>query len=438
VKAGLFCALLYNGRMFVDEVEILVRSGRGGDGMVHFHREKFVSRGGPDGGDGGKGGDVIIQVTIHNNTLAAFRHKTRYIAESGKNGGINNQSGKSAPDLVIKVPAGTLVYDKNSRDLLADLKNEGESVIVSHGGRGGKGNQHFASPSNQAPRYAEKGEPGEERTLKLELQLIADVGIIGMPNAGKSSLLAALTNAKPKIADYPFTTLVPNLGVAELSDGTTIVLADIPGLIEGAHSGIGLGDAFLKHVQRTRVLIHLLDGLSADPVADYSQINSEMALFDPALAKKPQIVSLNKTELPDVSEKFDSLKSQFKKKKVDIIPISAATRKNTKELLNQCAELLQSIPHQAQPQEMPIYRPSYPDQSFNIEKINEGWLVSGKAIERAAEMTFWEMESSIRRFQRIMESLGIDKALRDAGVREGDVVVIGKHELNWEEVGDFE
>lgn len=423
--------------MFVDEAEIEVHSGRGGDGMVHFHREKYVSRGGPDGGDGGKGGDIIFRVNTHTHTLSTFRHKTRFVAESGKKGGINNQTGKSASDLIIDVPPGTLVYDKESQDLLADLKNEGDQVIICRGGKGGKGNQHFATSRNQAPRFAEKGEPPEHKVLQLELQLIADAGIIGMPNAGKSSLLAALTNAKPKIADYPFTTLVPNLGVAELSDGSTFVLADIPGLIEGAHSGLGLGDSFLKHVQRTRVLVHVLDGLSADPLADYTQINSEMSLFDPELSKKPQIVALNKTDLPEVIHLLPDIEKKFKNINIKIIPISAATHKNTRDLLKKCAELLQNLPADIQTQIQPVYRPSQPDKDFSVEKTNEGWAVKGKAIERAAEMTFWDLESSVRRFQRILESLGIDSALRNAGVREGDVVMIGQFELIWSEVGDF-
>src|SRR5512143_3603237 len=267
---------MYNGFMFTDEVEIHVRSGKGGDGMVHFHREKFVPRGGPDGGDGGKGGDVIFEVRTTLNTLSSFRPNQKFKAEDGIRGGPSQMSGRYGEDLVIPVPPGTVVFDADTGVIIGDLTKPGQRLIVCKGGRGGRGNQHFATSRNQVPRTAEKGEPAEEKRLKLELKLIADIGLIGVPNAGKSTLLSVLTNAKPKIASYPFTTLEPNLGVANLDEDTTVVLADIPGLIEGASQGAGLGHDFLRHVQRTRGLIHLLDGLSTDPVADYSQINTEM------------------------------------------------------------------------------------------------------------------------------------------------------------------
>src|SRR4030042_3620375 len=298
--------------MFIDEAEIVVRSGKGGDGMVHFRREKYINRGGPDGGDGGRGGSIILKTTHHLNTLEKFRHQTRFFAEDGKKGGPKNQTGRSAEDLVIDLPPGTLVYDADNGELIADLVNDDQEIIVCKSGRGGRGNARFANSRIQAPRIAEKGEPGIEKNLKLELKLIADVGIIGMPNAGKSSFLAAVTNAKPKIADYPFTTLTPNLGVAVLDEDTTLVLADIPGLIEGAHTGLGLGDTFLRHIQRTMVLIHLIDGNSKDPLADYSQINSELSLFDPELAKKSQVVVINKFDLPQVSLKKEKLLDMFK------------------------------------------------------------------------------------------------------------------------------
>src|SRR5574340_364972 len=263
--------------MFIDEAAIFVRSGKGGDGFVHFHREKYVNRGGPDGGDGGRGGDVILKVVPTLNTLVNFRYQRKFVADDGKKGGVNNMTGRSADDLVIPVPPGTVVYDELTGELLGDLTEPDQSLTVCKGGRGGRGNPHFATSRNQAPTIGEKGEPAEERSLRLELKLIADVGLVGVPNAGKSSFLAAVTNARPKIADYPFTTIDPTLGVAVLDMDTTLVLADIPGLIEGAHQGVGLGDAFLRHIQRTRVLIHLLDGMSEDPLADYSQINSELA-----------------------------------------------------------------------------------------------------------------------------------------------------------------
>jgi GTP-binding protein len=286
---------------------------------------------------------------------------------------------------------------------------------------------------NQAPKTAEKGEPWEEKVLRLELKLIADVGIVGLPNAGKSSLLAAVTNAKPKIANYPFTTLEPNLGVADLDDQNQLILADIPGLIEGAHMGAGLGDAFLRHIQRCRILIHLVNGESEDPMADYSQINSELALFDPQLALKPQLVVLNKIDQPEVEASVKKLKSAFKKKGVDLLTISALARTDLQPLLWKALELLKNAPIQEKITEMPVYKPEEDARSFTLEKEAEGWRIHGKAIERAAAMTYWEMEESVRRFQRLMEHLGVDDALRKAGIGEGETVFVGENELEWQD-----
>lgn len=419
--------------MFIDEAEIIVRSGKGGDGSVHFHREKFVPHGGPDGGDGGKGGSVILQVSPILNTLASFRHRTSYLAVDGARGGPNNMSGKSSKDLVVPVPPGTVVYDTKTGELIGDLVEKDQTLLVCKGGRGGKGNQHYATSRNQAPRMAEKGEPGEQKKLRLELKLIADVGIVGVPNAGKSSLLAAVTNAQPKIGDYPFTTLEPNLGVAELDKDTNLVLADIPGLIEGAHTGAGLGDAFLRHVQRTRVLIHLLDGLSADPLADFSQINSEMALFDPNLAKKPQLVVMNKIDLPEVKIKWETVKKELEKRGYQPFAVSALTRQEVKPLLWKVAELLQNAPEPEPLETVPVYKPKEDARDFKITKTNDGWVVSGAGIERAAAMTYWEYDGSVRRFQKLMETLGVDDALRKAGIQEGDTVFVGENELEWQD-----
>src|SRR6266511_5149496 len=330
--------------MFTDQVEIYVKSGKGGDGMVHFRREKYVPRGGPDGGDGGKGGDVIFEVKPTLNTLSSCRQNQKFAAENGANGGAQQMTGRNGKDLIISVPPGTVIYDADAGELLGDLTQPGQRLTICKGGRGGRGNQHFATASNQAPRTAERGEPLEEKRRKLELKLIADIGLIGVPNAGKSTLLSVLTNAKPKIAAYPFTTLEPNLGVANIDEDTTVVLADIPGLIEGAHQGAGLGHDFLRHIQRTRGLIHLLDGLSEDPVADYSQINSELALFDPNLAKKPQIVALNKIDQPEVQERLGELQKKFRKLGLDIMTISALARTNTRELLINAYQKLEETP----------------------------------------------------------------------------------------------
>jgi GTP-binding protein len=419
--------------MFIDEVEIQVTSGKGGDGLVHFHREKFVPRGGPDGGDGGKGGSVFFQVFPHLNTLATFRHKSRHFAPDGGRGGPNNMSGKSAEDLFINVPPGTVIYDTTNGEIIGDLTEPGQKLLVCKGGRGGRGNQHFATSRNQAPRTAERGEPGEVKKLKLELKLIADVGIIGVPNAGKSSLLAAVSNAKPKIGDYPFTTLEPNLGVVELDTNTSLVLADIPGIIEGAHQGAGLGDAFLKHIQRTKVLIHLLDGLSIDPIADFTQINSEMALFDNQLAQKPQVVVLNKIDLPEVQERWKMVKKELGKRGFHPMAVSALTRQELTPMLWKAAELVQKAPSLVVEEEIPVYRPEPDKRSYNIERIPQGWRVSGAAIERAAAMTYWEFDGSVRRFQKLMQKLGVDDALRRAGIKEGETVFILDNELEWQD-----
>ena len=419
--------------MFIDEISIYVQSGKGGDGMVHFLRQKFIARGGPDGGDGGRGGDVILQVNPKLNTLAHFQQNARFIAKDGRNGGSTNMTGRSAENLIIPVPPGTMVYDAATDELLGDLVEPGQQLTICKGGRGGRGNQHFASSRHQAPRTAERGEPGQERSLRMELKLIADVGIVGVPNAGKSSLLAAVTNAKPKIANYPFTTLEPNLGVALLDHLNSLVLADIPGLVEGAHMGVGLGDAFLRHIQRTRVLIHLLDGMSEDPLADFSQINSELALFDAGLAKKPQIVVLNKMDQPEVQQRWPKIQKELKKRGYEPFAISALARTDVNPVLWKAVELLQTAPEPTVVGELPVYRPEEDPRTFTVEKTDSGYVVRGRAIERAAAMTYWEHDGSVRRFQRLMETLGVEEALRKAGVEEGDTVTIGGFELDWQD-----
>jgi len=423
--------------MFIDQVEIFVKSGKGGDGVVHFRREKYVPRGGPDGGDGGKGGDIILEVKPTLNTLN-FRHKERFVADDGRPGAKQNMFGRSGDDLIIFVPPGTVVYeilDGETPALLGDLTQPGQQLTVCKGGRGGRGNTHFKSSTNQVPRTAEKGEPAEEKRLKLELKLIADIGLIGVPNAGKSTLLSVLTNAKPKIAPYPFTTLEPNLGVANIDEDTTVVLADIPGLIEGASEGAGLGHEFLRHVQRTRVLLHILDGLSPDPLADYSQINSELSLFDPNLGKKPQIVALNKIDQPEVQERLPEIKKEMKKRGVTLMTISALARTNVRELLLKAAGKLADLPplEEVEPP-MPVYRPEEDPREFAISREDDAsWRVSGIAIERAAAMTYWEHYGSVRRFQKLLESLGVEDALRKAGIEEGETVHIGEYELEWQD-----
>ncbi|MEX2162192.1 MAG: GTPase ObgE [Anaerolineales bacterium] len=418
---------------FLDEVEVTVRSGKGGDGMVHFNRELFRPRGGPDGGDGGRGGSVILEVDSSMRTLHTFRFKKHFAADDGRPGGPNQRSGRGAENLLLRVPEGTLVTAADTGTLIGDLTEPGQQLEVAKGGRGGRGNQHFANSRNQAPRIAEKGAPGQEKALRLELKLIADIGIVGVPNAGKSTLLAALTNARPKIANYPFTTLEPNLGVAALDDETSVVLADIPGLIAGAHTGKGLGHDFLRHIQRTRVLIHILDGLAEDPLADFSQINSELALFDPELGAKPQVVAFNKMDLPDVQARWPQTEDALKKQGVAPMAISAATHKDVRTLLGRAMQELAALPAAMPSAEVPVYRPQVDPRQFHVEREDAAWRLHGASLERAAAMTYWEHDQSVRRFQRMLQNLGVDVALRKAGVQHGDTVRIGEYELEWQE-----
>jgi len=419
--------------MFIDEAKISVASGKGGDGAVHFRREKYVPRGGPDGGDGGRGGDVVLRVKHTMNTLHSFQFNQKFLASPGGNGAKQKMTGRSANTLYIDVPPGTLVYDDDTGELLGDLVERDQELLICKGGRGGKGNVHFVSARHQVPRVGEKGEPGEEKNLRMELKLIADVGIVGVPNAGKSSFLAAVTNATPKIADYPFTTLEPNLGVVNPYMENSLVLADIPGLIEGAHLGAGLGDAFLRHIQRTRVLIHMLDGLSEDPIADFSQINSEMALFDPALKQKSQLVIFNKMDVPEVQEKWPKVKKALELKGYQPMAISALIHQDLQPVLWKVLELVQKAPEPEVTEEMPIYRPKDDPNDFHIEMDEGGFRVIGKAIERAAKMTYWEHEGSLRRFQKLLETLGVEEALRDMGIEEGQSVYIDDYELEWQD-----
>lgn len=418
--------------MFVDEAKIHVVSGSGGNGMVHFRREKYVPRGGPDGGDGGRGGDVILVVSTHLNTLGSFRKQRIFRADSGSHGGGKNMTGKTGEPLRIPVPPGTLVYDEDTGELLVDLVDDGQEYTVVQGGRGGRGNARFTSSRNQAPRMAEKGEPGTERNLRLELKLLADIGIIGMPNAGKSTLLAAVTNARPKIASYPFTTLSPNLGVAELDDDVQLVLADIPGLIEGAHSGTGLGFQFLRHIQRTKVLIHMIDGSSVEPLVDYSQIMAELSLFDARLAEKPQVVVINKIDMPEVEARLPELEKDFAEKAGSVFAVSAIAHTNLRALLWEVHRLLQLVPEEEELVEVPLYTVEEDPALFVVTRDMDGaWRVAGTAVERSASMTYWEYDEAVRRFQRVLKEIGVEKALEDAGARSGDTVRIGEYELEW-------
>lgn len=422
-------------QQFLDEARIFVKSGDGGDGRISFRREKFAPRGGPDGGDGGHGGSVVLVANPKLNTLQSIANKVHFRAESGTAGSIALRTGATAPDLIIEVPVGTIIRAEDG-SLIADLTRAQQQVVVAKGGRGGKGNTKFKSSTNQAPRIAEKGEPGEEKWLNLELKLMADVGIVGVPNAGKSTLLSVISNAKPKVADYPFTTLVPNLGLVRL-DYRDMVVADIPGLVEGASQGVGLGHDFLKHIQRTRVLIHLLDGSGPNPMADYHQINTELTLFDEKLLERPTVVVVNKMDLPEAQAAWPKLEAELRKLGREPMAISAVTQQGTRELINRAFELIDSLPTEAEvplqeADEVRVYRLEDDELAFEISRHMDGSLqVLGKRIERAAQMTYWDYDEALMRFQKILEAMGISAALIKAGVKTGDTVYIGEIELEW-------
>jgi GTP-binding protein len=420
--------------MFYDQVETYVKAGDGGDGCVAFRREKYVPFGGPAGGDGGKGGDVLLVVDPHLNTLYRFSRRRHFKAENGQHGRGKKQHGAAGAGVRVPVPPGTVVYDADSGELLGDLTEPEQELTVARGGRGGRGNARFATSTNQAPRVAEHGEPGEERNLRLELKLLADIGLVGMPNAGKSTLLAAVTAARPKVAAYPFTTLQPNLGVVVLDNETEFVLADIPGLIEGASEGKGLGHEFLRHVERTRVLIHLLDGLSADPLADFAAINRELEAFGHGLAEKPQLVALNKLDEPQVRERWPEIEKALESQGFEPMAISALAREGTRELLYRAARMLAETPEEPVVRELPVFRLGEDEGAFTIEREAEDeWRVRGTRIERIASMTVWNLDEAVQRFQRTLERMGIAKALEEAGIEPGDTVRIGEAELVWEE-----
>ncbi len=422
--------------MSFDTARIHVQAGDGGDGVVSFRREKYVPFGGPDGGDGGKGGSVYLVVNARLNTLNYFRRHRRFTAASGGDGRGKNQTGAAGADVVIEVPAGTIVRDVDSGTVHGDLVRAGQRLLVARGGRAGRGNARFATSTNQAPRLATNGEPGEERTLALELKLLADVGLVGKPNAGKSTFLAATTAARPKIADYPFTTLRPNLGIVDLGSDDGFVLADIPGLIEGASQGAGLGHEFLRHVERTRLLIHLVDGASADPLGDYRVINAELAAFGHGLDGKPQIACLNKIDLPDAQEKWPAFERALQAAGVEVYAISSATRHGTREALYRALHILRELPVPAvepAPAEVPVIRPSAAD--FTIRRAADAaWHIEGAAVELAAARSRFDSDEALLRFHRTLEKMGVIGALRQAGVQEGDTVWIGPdYELEWRE-----
>ena len=419
--------------MFFDRARIYVKAGSGGDGVVAFRREKFVPRGGPNGGNGGRGGSVILYVDPGMNTLYHLQHNVHQRAERGVHGQGADKYGAAGPDLRLPVPPGTIARDVNTGEILADLTEPGQEVVIAKGGRGGRGNAAFKTQRMTAPQIAEKGEPGEDRWIELELKLVADAGIIGVPNAGKSTLLSVVSAATPKIADYPFTTVAPNLGVAEVNH-RQIVLVDIPGLLEGAHEGVGLGLEFLRHVERCRVLIHMLNGASPDPLGDFEAINQELSLFNPALADKPQIVVLNKLDLPEAQAAWPTVQQQMERLDLPSMAISAVTGENVQMLLYRVQEMLDALPAPVEEEVEPLVEitPQPDRKAFTIEQTEPGmWRVRGHEVERAARMTKWDYYEAGLRFQRILAALGITDALREAGIQDGDTVKIGNVELVW-------
>jgi GTP-binding protein len=423
--------------MFLDRVKIWVLAGAGGDGAATFRREAHVPRGGPDGGDGGRGGSILLRVDAGQTTLRDFRHAHHFRADEGGRGTGSRRHGKAGEDLVLSVPPGTAVFEDPSGELLADLVEASQEVVVARGGRGGLGNTHFKSSTHQAPRHAQKGEPGEERWLRLELRLIADIGLVGLPNAGKSTLLAALTAARPKIADYPFTTLEPNLGVLDLEDvdERRPTIADVPGLIEGASQGAGLGHAFLRHVERTRILLHIVDGASRDPEWDFGIIRDELAAHDPALLAKPSLVVFNKLDQPAAVAAWPAFRAARERDGLTVLAISADRGDGLAELRAAVAELLPSAEELSAPREpagVVVHRLESLDDGFVVARDVDGaFRVRGKRIERIAAQTDFNVDESASRFQRDLDRFGIDAELRRVGIVAGDLVRIGGTELEW-------
>lgn len=411
--------------MFIDRAKIIAVSGAGGDGMVAFRREKYVPRGGPSGGDGGKGGSVIVRANSDLNTLINFRRHRKFAAKAGANGGAKEMFGKAAQDVIVEVPLGTMVYDDKTNELLADLTQNGQEVMVAKGGHGGRGNSRFATSAVRAPTYAEKGEPGEEKMIRLELKVLADVGLLGFPSVGKSSLLRKVSGAKPEVAAYHFTTLNPILGVVSLDYDRSFVMADIPGLIEGASQGTGLGDEFLRHVERTKVLIHVLDAAGSegrDPLNDFHVINNELELYSPLLAKKKQIVAANKTDLIDDPKKLEDLRKAIEGEGYQFFPICTLTGEGLKPLLEAAWKILQEEPDVSfeAPEKTIVYE--VPKDEFEIEKKDGVFYVKGKRVEKLVGMTNFEDYVSLRRFDRAWRFMGLDRLLKKQGIQEGDTV----------------
>ena len=418
---------------FIDKAKIKVISGHGGNGVVAWRREKFVDKGGPAGGDGGRGGDIYLVADEGLSTLLDFKYKSVFKAQSGENGRIKNQYGKGGADLKIKVPAGTVVRDLKTDKIIADLIHDGQEVIIAKGGRGGRGNAKFCTPQKRAPQYCEPGEPGIERELALELKLIADVGLLGMPNAGKSTFISAISSARPKIADYPFTTLVPNLGVVRKPTGDGYVVADIPGLIEGASEGVGLGHDFLRHVERCRFLVHIVDLTQENPMGNYDKINDELAKYSDRLANLYQIVALNKIDAIDEETKENYYK-QYKEVADDVFLISAATHENVDKLTYFMAQKVDEIEKPVSDVVVEEDTGAYDNDDSNFEVIKvakDAFIIMGGKLKRLASVTDDRNRQQILRLQNVMQGMGVFDELRKKGIKDGDTVVVGHLEFEF-------
>jgi GTP-binding protein len=431
--------------MFVDKAKIFVKGGDGGDGIVSFRREKYVPEGGPAGGDGGKGGDVIFRVEQGLRTLMDFKYQKHFKAQRGEKGKIKGQHGANAGNMVVKVPPGTLVIDDDSQAVLADMTRHDQEVVIARGGRGGRGNIRFATANNPAPEIAENGEEGEERWIVLELKVMADVGLVGFPSVGKSTLLSVVSAAKPKIGAYHFTTLSPNLGVVDVGDGRSFVMADLPGLIEGAHEGVGLGHEFLRHIERTRVIVHVVDMSASegrDPYDDWLKINQELYLYNAKLEERPQIIVANKMDMPESERNLNEFKQKLTESypHFEIYPISAVTKQGIQEVLYRAADLLESIPEAPPVEEVSdvperkVFRlEQRDDDQFTIRRESDVFVVESPGIEKFVKRTNFNSQDAVQRFARIMRKMGVDKELRNKGAQDGHMVRIGDFEFEFVE-----
>jgi len=441
--------------MFVDKAKIFVKGGDGGDGLISFRREKYVENGGPYGGDGGNGGDLIFRVDEGLRTLMDFRYQKHFKAARGEKGKVKGMHGASAEDTIVRIPPGTIVTDDDTGEVLADLTRHGQQIVIAKGGRGGRGNMRFATPTNPAPYVAENGETGVERWVVLELKVMADVGLVGFPSVGKSTLLSVVSGARPKIGAYHFTTISPNLGVVDIGDGRSFVMADLPGLIEGAHEGIGLGHEFLRHIERTRVIIHVID-MSAtdgrDPFDDWIKINNELKLYNEKLAERPQIIAVNKMDMPQSAENYELFLDQLKEHDADqdhvIVPISSLTRDGIQELLYKAADLLQVVEEQLAIQTAEEQKPEQTERKvfkfeakkeskFVIKRDNEDYVLESEDVERYMKRFSLTSQDAVMRFARMLRNMGVDEELRRRGARDGDTVRIGDYSFEFFEGTEY-